>query len=765
LRVKEKTVTALQVNGITAPGLNGRLRGGFQKLDWALLGILGLAFLVRLYAWWQAPRQGFVIDEAEYYQIASLLADGRGWGFYDTATWVRPPLYVMLLGGIFRFFGPNLEIVRLVQVCLSVATVYLLYRLAWRTFGRKTGLVTALLAAVAWPFAVLSYLLLSETLFIFLFLVALNFLVEYLGFLPGSLPEKPAKQNRLLRFLPPPNLWLVAGGFILGLSALTRGQVLSFVPFIVMWILLSRGWRNWRNWLPASAVLVAVFVITISPWALRNYQTYGRPFIDTTGGYNFYLGALHGRNGALVSQTLEAVKNHAERENLGYQKGLEVLFKNPANFVSKGIKETTDFWSLNFGADERLEGGYTRGFISPSWLIPDQLLGDTLYITVVALALLGLVTAPRSANGFKSFVVIWLLYNMALSFAFFAVTRLRLPVYYLLFPFAAYTLTHPREILAWLRQPFKLPGRPLKVKGLGWLAGLALPVIFLFIVLPGYLPADGFIIKDGGSLAQTKIGLDAWVVQQNTARGDELRKQGHYDEAIKAYSQGLDYAPATQIGLGLTEVMQGKYDDAIGRIGRASQDIAQSHLALGWIYLRQGNEDYAHSEFRSRQIALDVNSATWAWDNLPATPLPDNLLTLGEFDWGYVKGFHIYEKEDSKAGSPYFRWTNWRGEDGRQPASLRFPLAPGTRPASVSVRLNGYRPDSLTPPSVEVFANGRSLGKVQTTRTWQTFTLALPADLNPGREIIIDLLPSNTFVPGAFSRRELGVMVQWAKLS
>ena len=177
---------------------------------------------MRLYAWWQAPRQGFVIDEAEYYQIGSILADGRGWAFYDTSTWVRPPLYVLMLGGVFRFFGTNLGIIRIIQVVLSVASVYLLYRLAFKTFGRKTGLITALLAAIAWPFAVLSYLLLSETLFLFLFLLSLNFLAEYLAYLPGSMPEK--RPNRLSRMLPRPTLYLIAGGFFLGLSALTRGR-------------------------------------------------------------------------------------------------------------------------------------------------------------------------------------------------------------------------------------------------------------------------------------------------------------------------------------------------------------------------------------------------------------------------------------------------------------------------------------------------------------------------------------------------------------
>ncbi len=752
------------------------------KLDLALLAVLGLALLVRLYAWWQAPRAGFVIDEAEYYQIASILADGRGWAFYEAATWVRPPLYVLLLGGVFRAFGPNLIIVRLIQTVLSVGSVYLLYRLGYRAYGRRTGLIAGFLAAIAWPFAVLSYLLLSETLFIFLFLVAINLLGEYQKLRNQKLEirdqkleirnqeagqrgqelehrgQKPAPTtypSSLIphpsSFIPHPSVLLALAGLFLGLSALTRGQVLSFVPFIGLWLWVSLGWRQWRKAFLAFAIVVVAFGLTISPWAVRNYSTYGRPFIDTTGGYNFYLGVLHGRNGAQVSQTLEAVKNQATRENLGYSKGLELIAKDPLDYIKKGFKESLDFWNINFGADERLEKAYTTGIIPPSWLLPDQLLGDTLYILLGVLALIGLVTATSATSGLRSFVAIWTVYNMALAFAFFAVSRFRLPVYYFLLLFAAYVLANPRQVWGWFIQPLKIANRSLQ--GGRWLIGLAAPLLFLIIVIPTYSPD------------QTIVGVNEWAKQQNALRGDALRKEGRYDEALAAYAQATQRIPATQIGIGLTEALQGRYDDAIGRIGRTTQDIAQSHLALGWIYLRQGNEVYARSEFRSRQISLDSTADRWAWDNLTARPLPDNLLRMGEFDWGYLDGFHIYEKEDNNPNTPFFRWTADRGESGQERARLRFPLAPGSRPKEVALRLNGFRPDSLTPPQVEVFANGRSLGKIQTSRTWQTYMLSLPADLPASSELILELAPSSTFVPGADSRRELGVMVQWAKLN
>lgn len=715
--------------------------------------------MVRLYVLAFAPHPGFVIDEAEYYQIASILADGRSWMFYDAATWVRPPLYIMFLAGIFKLVGPNLILVKLLQSGLSVGSVYLLYRLGLKAFNRKTGLIAGLLAAVAWPFAVLSFLLLSETLFIFLFLLSITLLTEYLARAnsdksPGGRWSKYIPQGRIQWVL------LVTSGIVLGLSALTRGQVLSFVPFILIWLWVALG-RNWRKALGAFALIVIFFVLTIAPWALRNYSTYGRAFIDTTGGYNFYLGALTGRNGALVSQTLEAVKNQSERELLGYRKGLEYAVANPDKFLAKGFKESLDFWQINFGGDERLEKGYTKGLISAAWLIPDGLFGDLLYIIVGVLAAIGLVVAPGTSRGIKSFTLIWLGYNMALAFAFFAVSRFRLSIYFFLFLFAAYTLANWREVANWFKRPLAFGGA--KGRMLRYAAGLILPLLFLAAVVPSYEPGQVLAYDPN----QTIIGINKWLQQQHAVAGDNLRREGKYSEALAEYSKADQYNPFTQIGIGLTEAAQGRYDDAIGRIGRTSQDISQSHLALGAIYLMQGNKEYARSEFNTRQISLDEMSDEWAWNNFMVKPLPANYLELGELDWGYVTGFQGFEKDKDGTKNVFFRWTAGRGEDGNGRAKLRFPQAAvHSQPKTVELRLRGFRPDNLNPPSVELWANGRKLGNIQTNREWQTYTLTLPPDLvaGPDGELIIEL-GAPTFVPGAASRRELGVMVEWVRLS
>ena len=51
------------------------------------------------------PPGSFVIDEREYFGAAHMLSEGRGFSFYDTALWVRPPLYVASLAAIFTLGG------------------------------------------------------------------------------------------------------------------------------------------------------------------------------------------------------------------------------------------------------------------------------------------------------------------------------------------------------------------------------------------------------------------------------------------------------------------------------------------------------------------------------------------------------------------------------------------------------------------------------------------------------------------------------------
>ena len=415
------------------------------RLDWVLTLLLGLAFAMRLLVWQIIPHQGFVIDEQEYYDIGSVLASGRGWSFYDTSTWVRPPLYILYLAGIFQTIGTNLYAVRLGQILMSLGAIYLLYRTALLNYGRHTALWTVGLAAFAWPFVVFPYLILTETLFQLTFTASIYCVTAYL--------HSHQEEGQSGHFWPRTRrhwFWLVGAGLTLGLAGLTRGQVLSFLPFVAIWLWWALA-RRWKQALGAFGIILVAFLLTVAPWAYHNYSAYGRPVLETTGGYNFYLGALGGRNGHKVSEDLIKVKNQADRENLGYQLGLQKAASDPLAFINKGLKESLDFWQINYGADERIEKGFTKGEVSPLWLIPDFIFNDVFYIVLAALGLLGLTLAPANGRGLRSFVVIWTLQNMALAFLFFAVSRFRVSVYFFLLPFAAYVIANRREIFASLK--------------------------------------------------------------------------------------------------------------------------------------------------------------------------------------------------------------------------------------------------------------------------------------------------------------------------
>ena len=307
------------------------------RLDWVLTLLLGLAFATRMLVWLIIPHQGFVIDEQEYYDIGSVLASGRGWSFYDTSTWVRPPLYILYLAGIFQTIGTNLYAVRLGQILMSLGAIYLLYRTALLNFGRRTALWTIGLAAFAWPFVVFPYLILTETLFLLAFTASVYCVTAYL--------HSHQEESQSGQFWPRTRkhwFWLVGAGLTLGLAGLTRGQVLSFLPFVAVWLWWALA-RRWKQALGAFGIILVAFLLTVAPWAYHNYTAYGRPVLETTGGYNFYLGALGGRNGHKVSEDLIKVKNQADRENLGYQLGLQKAASDPLAFISKGLKKFIGF--------------------------------------------------------------------------------------------------------------------------------------------------------------------------------------------------------------------------------------------------------------------------------------------------------------------------------------------------------------------------------------------------------------------------------------
>ena len=118
-------------------------------------------------------------------------------------------------GSDFAFSGPDPVAVKCVQIGLSLALVALVYGIARRTGDIRAARIAAWLTALDPTFAAYTHYLFSETLFLTLLTAALYTIARD--------PEGRSASNRIVT------------GLLFGLTALTRGVVLYFLPLWVVW--------------------------------------------------------------------------------------------------------------------------------------------------------------------------------------------------------------------------------------------------------------------------------------------------------------------------------------------------------------------------------------------------------------------------------------------------------------------------------------------------------------------------------------------------
>ena len=118
-------------------------------------------------------------DEIDYYTRAiDLVQKGElhtGW----RGVGGRPPLSGWYYALWMSFLGPNVEAARIGNTLLGSLTVLLLFYIALKLGGPKAGLIAALLGAFYPQFIAYSASLWNETIFIFLSLSAVSFLISY----------------------------------------------------------------------------------------------------------------------------------------------------------------------------------------------------------------------------------------------------------------------------------------------------------------------------------------------------------------------------------------------------------------------------------------------------------------------------------------------------------------------------------------------------------------------------------------------------------
>lgn len=190
----------------------------------------------------------------------------------DSNPYLRPPGYPFFLAGIYKLFGTNPYIPRIIQMLLGLSSAVLVYVLCRKWFCPAVALVAALLMSVNWVFLYYEGKLHAPSLLVFLSILT----IYTLGLLTGGL--KPTRA--------------LYAGLTLGLLASVRPNVLTMCVAAPLWI----AWLAWRRkqhrlFLPTVLAFAAGVALVVAPAAIRNYKVTGDfTLISANGGINFFFG-------------------------------------------------------------------------------------------------------------------------------------------------------------------------------------------------------------------------------------------------------------------------------------------------------------------------------------------------------------------------------------------------------------------------------------------------------------------------------------------
>ena len=281
--------------------------------------IFALAFVLRLVYVLQIRYTPFFqtlgLDAKYYDRWAREIAEGRA----PSEAYFMTPLYPYFLATIYRLFGRDLLLVRLIQAGLGSLSAVLVFYLGTDVFDRRVGILAGLVTATYGALIFYDGSILLTPLLVLLNLLSLFLLVR------ADITGKPV-------------VYAMAG-LSLGFAAVGRAAVLAFIPVALVWVWLGSGMGakdgsreggavgervdgkrpktvpkahprksgagrstgRVRAGARAAALVLLGVLVVIVPVTVRNYVV-ARDFVIVTsnGGLNFYIGNSEIASGSYV---------------------------------------------------------------------------------------------------------------------------------------------------------------------------------------------------------------------------------------------------------------------------------------------------------------------------------------------------------------------------------------------------------------------------------------------------------------------------------
>lgn len=259
-------------------------------------------------------------DSFDYHRLAISLIEKKSFESFDG---FRIPGYPVILAFMYSIFGVKIWIVLFFQILLDVTTGILIYAIAKKLFSSKriASLAFFLYAIDILP-AILTLQVMTETVFTFLFVLAIYFFVRYFQ------EEAGAKGTASLFMF----------GFLLGISTLVR-STFKYLPWLLLPFFIFQKKQFFHKIKDIVAFLI-IFYFVISFWQARNYFTYGSYSLATVDGIHiltnnvaFVKAKLEGKDVVTATQELsrgtENIQNPFEKSETLKRIAVDYIKQHP----------------------------------------------------------------------------------------------------------------------------------------------------------------------------------------------------------------------------------------------------------------------------------------------------------------------------------------------------------------------------------------------------------------------------------------------------
>jgi len=358
-------------------------------------------------------------------RIGESLASGHGFsnpfGPPTGPTAWEPPLYPFLIAGVFQIFGIYTKAAAFVLLSLnsvfSALTCIPIFKIARRVFSEKVAVGSA------WAWALLPNVMFWSTRAIWETTLA-ALLLATLFWLALTFEERDSWRP-----------WFQFG-LLWGIAALVNTSLLSFLPACGLWAWYRRAKAGKRS-LGGVVLSSAIFFACITPWIVRNYQTFGKfIFIRDNFGAELRLGNGPGADGTLMlyldpPHDIYAMRQFQSMGEISYiamrkQQALQFIRDDYWRFAVLSFRRFVYFWA---GAPRE----------SQSWMMTQ--VKNSLFLASSILMFWGLGRALRKCEpGAWLFLWLFVLFP-AVYYLVYAIPRYRHPIEPFIAILAVYVLT------------------------------------------------------------------------------------------------------------------------------------------------------------------------------------------------------------------------------------------------------------------------------------------------------------------------------------